>query len=99
MSQHNAAEFEADPRVARILDIVATETATERTLLRPEARIDEIGISSLDMTLAVFKLETTFDIEIPVIAERAGSEFGTVGELVGHVITVLDQTAALPAGA
>jgi acyl carrier protein len=99
MSQYQSADFESDPRVARILDIVAAETGASRALLRPEARIDEIGISSLDMTLAVFKLETVFDVEIPVIAERAGSEFGTVGELVGHVMTVLDQSAALPAGA
>jgi acyl carrier protein len=89
----------ADPRVARILDIVAAETATDRAALLPDAKIDELGISSLDLTLAVFKLETVYDIEIPVIAERAGAEFGTVGELVAHVLAVMDKAAPVPADA
>ena len=97
MTDQIGADFEEDPRVSRILDIVAGETATDRAALLPDAKIDELGISSLDLTLAVFKLETVFDIEIPVIAERAGAEFGTVGELVGHVLAVLDKTASVPA--
>ena len=81
MTDQIGADFEEDPRVSRILDIVARETATDRAALLPDANIDELGISSLDLTLAVFKLETVFDIEIPVIAERAGAEFGTVGRI------------------
>ncbi len=87
--------FETDPRVTQILDIFAKETATERVLLRPEATIEDLGIASLDLTLAVFQLESVFDIEIPVIAARPGTEFGTVGELVGHVIAVMDKARAL----
>jgi acyl carrier protein len=105
MTHQDAAAFDADPLVGRILDIVAAETATDRAALRPEARIEDLGIASLDLTLAVFKLETVFDIEIPVIAERAGTEFGTVGELVAHVIAVIHETpetahsSRVPAGA
>ena len=86
-------DMTADPRVGRILDVVAKETGVDRTRLRPEASIDDLGIESLDMTQAVFQLETEFDIEIPVIAERAGTEFGSVGELVAHVLAVLDRQA------
>ena len=97
MTDQVSAAFEDDPRVSRILDIVAGETATDRAALLPDAKIDELGISSLALTLAVFKLETVYDIEIPVIAERAGAEFGTVGELVAHVLAVIDKAASVPA--
>jgi acyl carrier protein len=83
-----------DPRVAQILDIVAAETQMPRESLLPDAKIDELGIASIDLMLAMFKLETAFDIEIPVIAERAGAEFGTVGDLVRHVIGVMDRAPA-----
>jgi acyl carrier protein len=79
--------------VSQILDIVARETAIDRTTLRPQATIEELGIPSLDLTLAVFQLESAFDVEIPVIASRPGNEFETVGELVGHVIAALDKAA------
>lgn len=86
--------FAADPRVAEILDIVARETATDRARLTPAATIDELGIPSLDMAQTLFALELHFDVEIPVVSERAGAEFTTVGDLVGHVLATLDGKAA-----
>jgi acyl carrier protein len=91
MTQESADAFEADPRVGQILDIFAKETGTERAALRPEASIEALGIASLDLTLAVFQIESTFDVEIPVVSERPGNEFETVGDLVAHVIAVLDR--------
>ena len=81
----------SDPRIEQILDIVAKETAIDRSALRLDATIEELGISSLDMTQAVFEIETVFNIEIPVIAAAPGAEFGTVGDLVRHVLAVLDK--------
>ncbi len=92
MAQLADGAFDTDARVGRILDIFAKETATDRASLRPGATIEELGIASLDLTLAVFQIESEFDIEIPVIAARPGTEFGTVGELVKHVIAVLDES-------
>jgi acyl carrier protein len=80
-----------DPRVDQILDIVAKETAVDRSALRLDATIEGLGISSLDMTQAVFEIENVFDIEIPVLAASSGAEFGTVGDLVRHVLAVLDR--------
>jgi acyl carrier protein len=80
-----------DPRIEQILDIVAKETAIDRSALRLDATIEALGISSLDMTQAVFEIETVFDIEIPVLAAGPGAEFNTVGDLVRHVLTVLDK--------
>jgi acyl carrier protein len=93
MTQRTDELFERDPRVSQILDIFAKETATDRAALRPDARIDELGIASIDLTLAVFQLESVFDIEIPVMAATPGNEFATVGELVSMVVALLDNRA------
>lgn len=79
-----------DPRVGDILDIVARETAIARERLVPAATIDELGIPSLDMAQTLFALESHFDVEIPVVSERAGAEFATVADLVDHVLVTLD---------
>jgi acyl carrier protein len=83
-----------DPRTDEILTLVAKETGIERARLVPSASIEELGIPSLDMVQAVFELETHFDIEIPAISEKAGSEFATVGDLVSHVLAALDRARA-----
>ncbi len=83
--------FDTDPRVAQILTILAKEAAIDRTKLRPDVTIEELDVDSLDLTMAVFQLETVLDITIPTISERAGSEFGTVGELVEHVIAAMNK--------
>lgn len=89
-----------DPRVPEILDIVARETGADRAALRPEARIEDLGIASLDMVQAIFALETRFEVEIPAVTERQGSaEFATVGALLSHVLAAIDAAKASPAGA
>ncbi len=88
-----------DERANEILDLIAKETGVERALLIPAATLDELGIPSLDLTQAVFEIETHFDVEIPVVAERDGAEFTTIGSLVAHVLTTLDRAAALRAAA
>jgi acyl carrier protein len=84
----------ADPRIDRILDIVAKETRVSRSALQPQASLADLGVESLDLTMAVFEIETAFDVDIPVIADRPNAEFATVGDLVDHVIAVLDKRAA-----
>ena len=88
-----------DARVPEILDIVAKETGIDRARLRADATIEALGIASLDMVQTIFELESHFDIEIPVVSERSGSEFSTVGELVAHVLAAVDKAhrARLPA--
>jgi acyl carrier protein len=83
-----------DPRTAEILAILAKETGLEAAQLRPEATIEELGIASLDLTQAVFEIETRFGVEIPVVADRpagTGAEFTAVGDLVAHVMATLDR--------
>ena len=82
-----------NPRVERILDILAKETFVDRAKLVPEATIEELGIASLDVIQAIFALETEFDVEIPVTGDSAGGvEFSTVQDLVDHVVNVIEQS-------
>ena len=85
----------ADPRVAEILDIVAKETSIAPERLTPETKIAELDIASLDMVQAIFALESRFDVEIPVASGGEGGEFGTVGDLVQHVVKAIDGKGAL----
>lgn len=86
----------SDPRVGEILAILARETGVDAAALRPEATIQDLGIASIDMVQALFALESHFDIEIPVVADKVGAEFGTVAELLGHVIATLDRARPAP---
>ncbi len=83
-----------DPRVGEILAIVAKEASVDVAALRLDATIDELGLASLDIVQAIFELESKYDVEIPVVADRAGAEFVTVGDLVSHVLRTLDKAAA-----
>jgi len=93
MTQLANEAFDSDPRIARILDIFAKETQTDRASLHPEATLADLGVESIDLTMAVFEIESTFGIDIPVVPDRAGAEFSTVGDLISHVMAVLDTSA------
>ncbi len=83
-----------DPRTAQILDIVAKETQLDRSVLTLDASIEALGIASLDMVQAIFEIESRFDVEVPVVPQQAGAEFGTIGDLVAHVLQAIDQQRA-----
>ena len=85
-----------DPRSAEILDIVAAETGVERTRLTPDATISDLDIPSLDLVQTIFAIEERFKVDIPVVSERTGAEFQTVGDLVQHVLATLDAAPPDP---
>lgn len=82
-----------DPRVGTILDIVARETKIDRDRLQLDARTDDLGIGSLDLTLVLFEIESHFGIELPFAPEPPAEKAMTVGMLVGRVLQVLDARA------
>ena len=80
-------------RTELILDVMAAQTGVARNRLLPDASLAALEIPSLDMVQTVFELESRFGIEIPVVADRTGTEFETVGALVQHVLTAIaDQS-------
>lgn len=87
-----ATRASADPRVGEILDIVARETKIDRERLQLDAKTADVGIGSLDLTLAVFEIETHFGIEIETPPEPPPGEAMTIGMLVDHVLAILDRS-------
>ncbi|HVE88139.1 MAG TPA: phosphopantetheine-binding protein [Burkholderiaceae bacterium] len=83
----------ADPRIATILDIVARETKIDRDRLQLDARTDDLGIGSLDLTLVVFEIESHFGIELLFAPEPPTEKSMTVGMLIDHVLQALDARA------
>ncbi len=81
-----------DSRINEILDIVATETGVERGRLSREATLAELDIPSLDLAQTIFALEERFKVDIPVVTDRTGAEFTTVGDLVDHVLQTIDSS-------
>ncbi len=83
-----------DPRTSAILDIIAKETQLDRDALTLDASIEGLGIPSLDMVQTIFEIEARYDVEIPVVSDRAGAEFTTIGDLVAHVLRAIDTASA-----
>ena len=54
-----------DPRVRQALDLFAREARVDPSTLDLDRRIDELGIASLDMALALFELEDRCGIALP----------------------------------
>jgi acyl carrier protein len=77
--------------VEQILCVFAKEARVERTRLRLDARADELGITSLDLALAMFELESRFGIELP--EPPPGALPPTVGEMVEQVLACLPPQA------
>lgn len=67
----------------------------DRDRLVPDALLSDLGIPSLDLVQAIFAIEERFKVDIPVVSERSGAEFQTVGDLLNHVLTTLNGAAPL----
>lgn len=78
-----------DPRSEEILDIIAKETGVDRSRLSLDAIISDLDIASLDLVQAIFAIEERYKVDIPVVSERTGAEFQTVGDMVQHVLATL----------
>ena len=93
----------ADPRQAEIFAIFSREVGVAPERLKPDVTLDSLDIASLDIVQAIFAIEERFDVQIPVVPDRAGSEFTTVGQLLDHVLATLERggppSAARPADA
>jgi len=83
-----------DPRAAEILDIVAKETGVDRARLTMDAVISDLDIPSLDLVQTIFAIEERYKVDIPVVSERTGAEFQTIGDLVQHVLATLEGAPA-----
>lgn len=67
----------------RVKDILAEECAVDRAALADGARLEEVGISSVDMVQVIFAIEESFGVAIG--EDDMGLEIETVGEVTAAV--------------
>lgn len=71
----------------RVKDILSEECAVDRVSLTDEARLEDVGISSVDMVQVIFAIEEEFNVTIG--DGDIGLEIETVGEVTGAVAKVI----------
>ncbi len=72
-----------------VLEIIAAKASLDAAVLDPAAKLADLNIASLDVVEIVFALEEKFDIQIPFNANKAKTEFETVGDVVHAVETLV----------
>lgn len=83
--------------IDEILDIVAQKAMIDRSQLKPEAKLSDLNVSSLDMVEVVFALEDKFGIELPFNANTSSNEFSTVDDVIALVKKQLAAKASAAA--
>jgi acyl carrier protein len=69
--------------VDRVKDILAEECAVDRTVLLDDAKLEDVGISSVDMVQVMFAIEEAFGISIE--QEDMSLDIETVGEVTSAI--------------
>src|SRR3569833_2173128 len=89
--------LEHDPRASAILHIISEETGIDPGRLTPDATLDELGLSSLDLVETLFKIESHFNIEIPssLNAQHTGA---TVEDFLTSLLAVIPAESPAVAG-
>ena len=73
-----------------ILAVIASEAGLDPARLAPEATLQDLDISSIDLVSAVFELEDRFGIAIE--PEAIKPDF-TVAQLVAHIQEIAEAPA------
>jgi acyl carrier protein len=72
-------------QIDEILDIVAQKALIDRSTLKPEAKLSDLNVSSLDLVEVMFALEDKFGINLPFNANTNASDFKTLGDVIAMV--------------
>ena len=80
----------ADPRASAVLELLATHAHVPAAHLQPGMRSEELGLSKLEMALALFDIEDRFDIDLTLLTDDTAP---TVGQLVEQVLRCIDDAA------
>ena len=69
----------------RVAQIIAEQAMLDPEAIKPETRLDDLGLDSLALVEVVFGIEEAFDISVPFNAnEPAASEFDI--SKVAHIV-------------
>ena len=72
-------------RIDDILDVVAQKALIDRSQLKPDVKLSDLNVSSLDLVEVMFALEDKFGIELPFNANTSASDLKTVGDVIALV--------------
>ncbi len=67
---------------AVVTEAIAKQAKIDRSAVRMEATLDELGVSSLDLVEIIMTIEDEYDITIPLDANEASQSIKTVGDIV-----------------
>jgi acyl carrier protein len=72
-------------QIDEILDIVAQKALIDRGKLKPELKLADLEVGSLDLVEVMFALEEKFGIELPFNANTDSGTFKTLGDVIAMV--------------
>jgi len=72
-------------------DIIAEEALMDRAKLIDDAKLEDIGLDSVDLVSVVFAIEEKYGIEI---SEDAFTRNDTLGEVLAKINALIDAKAA-----
>jgi len=72
-------------------DIIAEEALMDRAKLDPAAKLEDIGLDSVDLVSVVFAIEEKYGIEI---SEDAFTRTDTLGTVLQKIEALIDAKAA-----
>ena len=75
----------------RVKDILAEECAVDRGDLQDDARLEDVGISSVDMVQVIFAVEEAFGVSIG--EDDMGLQLETVGEVTAAIERIVAAQA------
>jgi acyl carrier protein len=78
-------------RDEELIDIIAEESLIDRAKLDPAAKLEDIGIDSVDMVSVIFAIEEKYGIEI---AEDAFERSDTLATVLGKIGALIDAKGA-----
>ena len=78
-------------RDEELIDIIAEEALMDRAKLDPAAKLEDIGLDSVDLVSVIFAIEEKYGIEV---AEDAFSRADTLGVVLQKVDALIDAKAA-----
>ncbi|PSC06500.1 phosphopantetheine-binding protein [Alsobacter soli] len=81
-----------DAITASLFDIVAEEAMVDRSAIRPEALLEELGVKSADFVMILMAVEEKFGVYLSVDEELA--EAKTVRDLTDIVVTRIQEHRA-----
>jgi acyl carrier protein len=72
----------------RVIAIIAEQAVLDVRQVKPEMRLDELGVDSLGMVESIFAIEESFDITVPFNAnepENGQFDMSSVGSIISAV--------------